>query len=492
MSNAGRSAAYKAWQTAAWTHYDSIGEIHYGLSLVASVLSRVRIYAGSAVNTAEAPIDVDKAAERGDLGRTLARRSQELLSDLAGVGFPGMVRTFALNVAVPGEVYLAKLPGDAPDTEVWAFRSTDEISVTSTGVTYRPTRTETSVGEKKLDKDTFIARIWQMHPRHTTEPDSSMAAIADPAEELLMLSRLTRSAMRSRMNAGILFVPDGLAVAGSAPAEVVEEIDPDTGDVVVNPLQTLVDPGGQFLSELMDAMVKPISDETNAASVVPMVVTGPSDLADRIKHYTFERSIDQWLSERADRALERILQGLDVPKDVVTGLANVKYSNAIQIDENLYKAHIEPMALMLVDALTQVYLRPLLLSEGFERSDTERVVVWYDPSEIVTRPNSAADANEGYDRFAISPVAWRREHGFAETDAPTEAELALMLLTKLSQMPAEVTAALYTELLPKILGEKRTENIADNPVPMPQSALRLLQPGSEASQIPDAAQGRPA
>ena len=42
------------------------------------------------------------------------------------------------------------------------------------------------------------------------EPDSSMVGVADAIEELLMLQRLTRSVTRSRLNAGMLFVPDGI------------------------------------------------------------------------------------------------------------------------------------------------------------------------------------------------------------------------------------------------------------------------------------------
>jgi hypothetical protein len=183
------------------------------------------------------------------------------------------------------------------------------------------------------------------------------------------------------------------------------------------------DPGNQLVADLMQAIVTAVSDEGDASAVAPLMVTGEGGLAEQIKHITFERGSDDWLVNRTERALERILQGIDVPKEVVTGLANVKYSNALVIDENLYKANIEPLALVLVDALTEVFLRPMLRAKGYSEADLNRIIVWYDPSEIVTRPNQAEDASDGYDRMVLGPHAWRREHGFGDDDAPTEAEL---------------------------------------------------------------------
>jgi hypothetical protein len=219
------------------------------------------------------------------------------------------------------------------------------------------------------------------------------------------------------------------------------------------------------------------------------MVTGEGGLADQIKHITFERGSDEWLVNRTERALERILQGIDVPKEVVTGLANVKYSNALVIDENLYKATIEPLALVLVDALTEVFLRPMLRAKGYSESDLNRIVVWYDPSEIVTRPNQSGDASDGYDRFLVGPHAWRREHGFGDDDAPSEAELGMMLLTSGTALPQDVQMALLQALLPKVLGKQREENVDNQPVPFPDTAQQLLTPSTDASNVSDAGTG---
>jgi hypothetical protein len=194
-----------------------------------------------------------------------------------------------------------------------------------------------------------------------------------------------------------------------------------------------------------------------------MLLRGPAEFADKIKYIAIKRETDQFLVGRADRVLERILQGLDVPKDIVTGLANVKYSNAIQIDESMYKAHVEPMALMICDAVTDIILHPSvrmrLAAEGKDgNADLSQVVVWYDPSEVVTRPNRSADAQAGYDSYLLSGAAWRDAHGFADTDAPDEEEVAFRLAVEKATIPEEMAVALFKKLLPDLMGEARAAN----------------------------------
>jgi len=62
-----RQSASTAWQSEAWEYYDAIGEIKYAFNLVASVVSRIRLYAAAVSNPNEAPApikDVSKVDER--------------------------------------------------------------------------------------------------------------------------------------------------------------------------------------------------------------------------------------------------------------------------------------------------------------------------------------------------------------------------------------------------------------------------------------------
>ena len=449
---------YSDWQNVAWAHYERIGEVHFGFNLVANVFSRIRLYAASVVDYDQVPVPLSEVEEDkidGDLSRQADALMAELISESMA---SAIMRPFALNFSVPGECYLVNI-----EDEGWSIKSTNEIQPVDRGFKYMSARGN-SGSEKILPMRTYVARIWRQHPRWSKEPDSSMIAVSDPCEELLMLSRLIRSATRSRLNAGMLFVPDGLQVASSVPSGEDDPLDP--ADQIPNQ--------GDFVANLIESVVTPITDESSVSSVVPMVTTGPAEYADKIKYITFTRESDQWLVERSDRALDRILQGIDLPKDIVSGLANVKYMNAVVIDEGLYKAHIEPMAVVMADALTDVYLRPMLKARGFPEDDVNRVAVWYDPTEVVVRPNRSQDATTGADHFYLSPSVWRREHGFSETDAPSEEELAAMLVTAKGQLPPDITAALFNKLLPEVLGSQREEAVANQPIPFPQSASKML------------------
>jgi hypothetical protein len=53
-----RHAYSSAWQSEAWEYYDAIGEVKYAFNLVASVVSRIRLYAAVIDNPAETPTSV--------------------------------------------------------------------------------------------------------------------------------------------------------------------------------------------------------------------------------------------------------------------------------------------------------------------------------------------------------------------------------------------------------------------------------------------------
>jgi hypothetical protein len=451
---------YDQWQNEAWEYYDAIGEINYGFGQLASIMSRLRLYGGVVVSPDAAPTSTvqlrhhtddqsaedektDEAAKVPDIPDEVLDYIDVMIANLGSGpgGIAGLWRTFSLNRSVPGEMYLVQIDGR------YSIRSTSEIKVRrSDGILIlketRVGQAATGEPERELPEGTYIARIWQQHPRWSGEPTSSMIALNEPCDELLTLQRMIRSIARSRMNAGMLFVPDGLSVAGASV----------TDDKEVAEDETL-----QFLNELFDAMTTPITNEDAGTGVVPMVVTGAEELGEKIKHILFERKSDQFLVERADKALERVLNGIDIPKELVSGLDNVRYSNAGVIDENLYKIHIEPSAIMLVDAITSVYIRPGVAAK-FPDLDPEilaRIVSWYDPTDVVIRVDPAEAATTGYDKMLISGDAWRRANGFSDVHAPSQREIAMrMVIDNMTKnLPPEVAAEILRQVLPTLFGE---------------------------------------
>jgi hypothetical protein len=359
-----------------------------------------------------------------------------------------LLRELGINLSVTGEAYLVR-------EKQWGIASTDELKKASSGTGYaiqRSRRGGTDSKEENLPSNAFVARIWRPHPRYSAEADSSMIGVLDSCEQLVLMEQAIRMMTRSRMNAGVIFIPDGLSAG----------VDDD------NP---------QSVEEaLIQAAISPLEEESAATSVVPLVVTGPAALGKELKKIDLGRPVDEQMVALAEATLDRILQGIDVPKSVVQGLADVKFSNAIVIDDNLYRAHIEPLALMIVDALTTVYLRPALkkqFPEEVAKDSTilNRMLVWFDPSAIVTRPDKSTAANEGYDRNILSEQAWRVARGFNEYDAPTDDELLKKMAMTRTQIPPDIAAALIERLAPDFFAALRGEGQEEAGIPDDISSL---------------------
>jgi len=484
-----RNASSSAWQAEAWEYYDAIGEIKYAFNLVASVVSRIRIYAAAVDDPSQAPMPVSESSTIEQGLATAAERAVDRLNSAYG-GQPGLLKDAALNLAVAGECYLVQMPArpSVGQPESWDIRSVDEVMTDAKGgysVIGRREQgagqmgTSNTMGVTRLNDKGFVGRIWRSHPRFTDEADSSIRGLLDLCAELLLLNRTFRATARSRLNAGAMYLPDGLSVAAQADPDY-----PYDSDEGIEAGFTAEEAEDEFEEQLIDAMTTPIRDEESASAVVPLIIRGPAELGDAIKQFKFERSFDPALAERSDRVLERIMQGLDVPKDVVSGMANVKYSNALQIDESLYKAHIEPLMLLIVDALTVVYLRPYLAANGYSKSDVDRLVIWYDPSAVSTRNDRAADADAGFDRGAISLDTWRRAHGFSDQDAPTPTEMAIRLLQDRAAFTPELTEAMLAAIAPDVMNAVRDAQQASSVAPMPPELEQALQQASGGGAAP--------
>jgi hypothetical protein len=435
------------WQIAAWRFYDQIGEIHYAFSLIGQIISRVRLFVAVVVSDDDAPVDVDvwlesmEDAGNPDTVNRVADKAKELLNELtehtAGRE-SGMLRTFALNFCVPGEAYLAQ-----QDKE-WLVLSPEELIAAGSGYRVRRSRVSQTRGDVALDSNAFVARLFRPSPRYGLEPDSSMVAVLDICEELVLLDQVMRAMARRAMNAGLVFIPEGI----TAFAATAED-------------ETLAD-------SIANMAVDSVETEGAVSTVTPKVVTGPPELGDAIKPIKLADPVDQNISQAADRLIERIMAGLDIPKEVVKGVANVRYSNAIVIEDSMYRAHIEPLVLLIVDCLTSAYLQPLLLKQcetDGEREVARRFVVWADTSAIVTRPDKSQAADTGWTNHLLSGEAWRRTRGFVETDAPNDEELLTRLAIEKAIIPPEMATVLIERLAPEFFAAQREAGAAEAGIP---------------------------
>jgi hypothetical protein len=195
-----RTGGSSDWQSEAWEYYDGIGEIKYAFNLVASVVSRIRLYAAAVDNPAENPVP----ARNSDLvDPRLAEAAERVIArlDSAYGGQAGLLRDAALNLSVSGECYLVQFPERKGTglAESWDIRSTDELQLDArNNYIIVPRRDVLSSGSRgpssaiSLPKSAFVGRIWRAHPRYSEESDSSLRGLLDLCSELLLLNRTFR------------------------------------------------------------------------------------------------------------------------------------------------------------------------------------------------------------------------------------------------------------------------------------------------------------
>lgn len=466
-----RRTTSQGWQDEAWLYVDAIGEINYSFSYVANAVSRIKLYAGTVDDPTAPPTPADPDSQIG-------QAAQDILSRLNSAfgGIPGLLRDLTLNLEIAGEALLVQRPANPfatpPQPESWDIRSVDEVIPQQDG---RWAIIDREGGDKStaiiLPKNAYVARIWRPHPRYSGDAHSSMRPILDLCAELLLLNKTFRSTERSRLNSGLLYLPDGLSVAAQGDPDAFtgseDEIE-ESGDEGSSFSAAAYDSSegsdtDQFEESLLEAMMTPIADEESASAVVPLIVRGPADLGEKIKLIQFERTFDPSLAERADHVLDRILQGLDVPKEVTKGLSALKFSASEMVDTQLNANHVEPMALVIADALTTVYLRPALRSLGFTEDEVRKCVVWYDAFEVTRRPNRAEDADRGYNNHLISGASWRKAHQFSDDDAPTSTEVAFRMLLEKGTITPELAESLLTVVAPDVMQAVRDASQAASP-----------------------------
>lgn len=404
-SPSGTGGGTRTWQKEAWDYYDIVGELHYAASFVGNCLSRVRLTVGlpDEDGVVGSAFDEDGTPKHPDAAEALALL-RELRSDTAGES--QILRAMGLNTFVAGECFLLgaeeQVEGEGLRRS-WEVLSIDELREKrdkGPNGTPRYERIEApNEKAKEVPAESQVLRIWQPHPRYSYLADSAVRAVRDVLDEIVLLTREVRGQALSRLAAAGVFL---------VPSEVEYEDDDSASDDS--------DEGDPLTRDLIRTLATAVSDVGSAAAVVPFILRVPYDFCDRIRHIEFTRPRDIEAAEKRKETVQRFAQGVDLPVEIVTGHAQTTFSNAWQIDESTYKAHLEPKLQTLLDALTVCYLRPLLPGTP--------LVVSGDVSELVSHPDRSAAATQAYDRIELAGSAYRDALGFSDEDAPDDAEVA--------------------------------------------------------------------
>lgn len=401
----------KQWQKDAWYHYDICGELRYASTYVGNILSRATLHAA-------------KVEPDGPKAITVGRAADALNALFVGAnGQEQMLKSLGIHLTVAGEAFLVgrgKFEGEddfnpQASDEMWEIVGTEEMRRLGNvwAIDY---------GDNVphgLSVDDVVIRIWNPHPRKRMEADSPVRALLPILTEIEYLTRHVFAQVQSRLaGAGIIFIPQG---AQFPPVDG----HPATGNSAAD-----------FMQVFGSSMMKAISDPSSPSALVPIVVSLPDDVVDKVNYQTFWSPLDQHAVELRTEAIRRLALGLEVPPEVLLGTSDSNHWSGWLVEESTIKAHIEPMLGLITNALTTGYLRPA--------GGAVDEIIAYDTAKMRLRPNRSREAIELYDRGELDGEALRRETGFDEDDKPDNVEFRDWLLKKMaggSTTPEQVEAA---------------------------------------------------
>lgn len=397
-----------SWQKDAFGYYDQLGEIWYSAQFYSRTLSKLILK----------PMYINDQGDAEDTDNPVAWEVLDRVKDPGG-GRAGLQGQYGKLRFLIGEMTLFCTLDPDTGAEVWEILSPFEVEfdgrhwIRKTSPKAEAKKYVDAGSEEYAPTDEASAvgwRLWVKHPLYSGMADSPMRAVLDECDELLILSHAVRAGARSRLQGnGILLIPSEASPAPTAGPG---------GDE--NPQKDI------FMDDLTGSMTTPIGDEASASAVVPLVVRMHGEAINNVKHISLARP-DYMQKQREERreCIERIALGLDLPPEILLGVTDANHWTAWQIDEDAWKAHVQPVADNMASDLTAGYFRPTLQKMGF--ADADRYVVGYDASEVVRRPDKSGDAIRLFDRMELKGDTLRAEAGFSDEDKPDDAEIQARL-----------------------------------------------------------------
>jgi hypothetical protein len=468
-------ALSQGWQADAWNFRDSIPELRYAVQFKANAMARMRLFVGvePEVGESEKPVPLDESTGIPDQFAEIARKA---LADLAVDEGQrrDLLKKLSTSVDVPGEARILGQTNPETGEESWSVRSTDEIEIRDDGYWMReiPDGPQGIIPWTQLDPElTALSRVWVPHPRFELMADSPMKAILQNCETLLLLRRMIRAEARSRLNRGLLTVPDELSI------KVPED---DNEDPQADP----------FMASLTQALIEPIGDEGVASAYAPIAVRGPAEILKALSRISLTEPFEEQAAKCREELLVGIAVGIDVPNEIFSSSYDANHWSSWQVDDNTFRHHLEPHAITLCDMLTGGYFRERIIADGVPPEYAHRMVIWYDPVELITHPDRTADALKLHENLVLSDAALLREAGFAETDAPSKQEIQVRLLEKMRTWPPNLVMAFLhawdpTLVAPAMVGPPAVPGISPTGVDTGEHLGEPLpgRPGAPAPQI---------
>lgn len=441
----------QAWQPEAWAAFDGVGEIGHTLDYRANVISKVRLFAAIRSDEPdEPPLPMAAAVDAGLVGQADADLADQIVEDFdRGPGTAALLHKCSLNLDVPGDLHV--VGEDEGEDETWTAYSLDELKDKS-GKTTVP---DAETGKSRELGPALSFRLWQPHPRNSGLSRSPLMPLVLEGlpEELLLISNEMRAGSKSRATKGLL---------GIAQEVVWAARDDATSRAAVEDAE-----GEPSLTEDIIAWATSAMDPGSTASHVPGIVEVPADYIERwAKHIDIGQKIDPQLLDRAKYIIDRIANGLPMPREVTLGLGDVNHWSAAVIGREGFRSYMEPTVLAIVNGFSVGALRPRMLASRVDPVLVRRLVVWYDPKDAIAPESKVETATEGVKLGALGNAAWRNEAGYDDEDAPTEEEQLQRLGLQRSILTSDLSLAIL-----QLMGLVPRDVVLDPPAAPGQPAL---------------------
>lgn len=374
-----------------WDYYKAIPDIRYIVNLSGRLLALSTPRVEKMDGTGTWNLDLNPPAE--------ITGALVTVYDSPG-GLEDISRRFCQQYVLDGQCYLVGY--DAENGLVIESLSKQELK--AEGEFYFRQRS-LNMGVETLPAGTKVSRVWRRHPELSDMAETPMQALTGDMDTLIALNKALRARVRSRLAAaGILFLPNGIIATGPTDA-------PDGTGKAVDPVTR----------KLLEAMAAAIRDEDSADAAMPVVLRGPDDLGEKIKHITLDRMIDETEMDLRKELRENIATGLDAPSAVARTpdeSVNTNHWNAASVKMEMWEHTVAPIGDVLWEGLTRMVLTPWLEKKGVQGNYRWRV----DRDSVQIRDNQDEKTRVALDRNLIGPVAGRRRLGIPDSDKPSNDE----------------------------------------------------------------------
>lgn len=434
------SPEYTSVQEQLWDYYDRLGEYEAGVGWKANSLSRVRLLAAELQPSGQEPVPITEGP------------AAEAVERLAG-GIGGqaqLMKQATIHLSVPGEGWMVgevdRENGEPrldprtgqmmPDDERWQVLSADELQRSNRRDDRGRATFEVREGDdnqwRPIDGDSIVVRFWHPHPRFKWRADSAGRHALNHLQELDAVNRRILVMLNSRLasNGFLLYDKRRLSI-------ITGKKDTEGGQQDTDP----------FADVMVAVASKTMRDVNSPESIIPIPVgfdiDDPSEIDPRMlmQHIKLADVVDDKLLQHRDAVVRELAATLDMPAEILLGMSGLNHWGQWQIEESGIKIHIAPMAELICYSLTTGFLVPTLKAGGHSLRGPNggRLVVWYDPSEIVQRPDKSSLAVQLGGQGRIKDEAVLRETGFDEQDQPNTEELQFIVARQQSLLGTTAT-----------------------------------------------------